>query len=111
MALEKPGVQSRNKVALGLGVTGNAEITHDKSQEPDWLQVSVEDVSSRAFAAVQPVEEIVQKTGLTGASLAGEDKNALASLNAGKEFDQSRLMSRGGVVKTRVRRNVKGIFT
>ncbi len=111
IALEKPGMQSRNEVAPGLGVARNAEIAQDKSQKPDRFEVGVEDVSSRTFAAVQPVEEIVQKTGLTGASLASKNENSLTSLNARKELHQSRFMSRSGIVKTRVWRNVKGILT
>src|SRR5271154_3908919 len=82
VALEKPGMQSGNEVAPGLGVARNAEIAQDKSQKPDRFEVRVEDVSSRTFAAVQPLEGVVQKTGLAGAGLAGKNENALAGLDA-----------------------------
>jgi hypothetical protein len=89
MALKKPSVQSFDKVALGLGLTRHAELAQDESKEPDRFQMSVEDESTRAIAPTKPVEDLVQKTSLAGASFAGKNQKALAGLNAIEEFGQS----------------------
>src|SRR5262249_41027486 len=82
LPLQKPMVQGLAKVALALGRTRHPEIGEDQSQQSDWFHTGVEDESRRAPTLAQPMDYLVQSTGLAGPSFPGEHQKALARLDA-----------------------------
>ena len=82
VASDKPMVQSSDKVPFLQRGTTHAEIAQDELQELDRFQDRVEDIGAGTSALLQPIEQFVNESGLTSASLSGENHEALASLNA-----------------------------
>jgi hypothetical protein len=82
MPLQKPLVQFPYKFALGLGLTRQSEIREDQSQQSDWFHTRLEDESGRAPTLSQPIEYLVQNTGLAGTSFPSEHQKASAGLDA-----------------------------
>jgi len=71
----------------------------------------VEDIGAGTTALLEPIEQLVNKSGLTSAGLSGENHEALASLNAEEEFGQSGFMGAGATVETRIRGDMKGVLS
>jgi len=95
-------VQSRDQIAFLQRNTPHAKIANDELQELDRFQDRVEDVGAGASALFQPIEELVKKSGLAGASLSGEDHEALAGFNAEEKLGQSGFMGARAAVETRI---------
>src|SRR6516164_3038995 len=70
----------------------------------------VENVARRPSAPAQPIHDLVQQAGFTGARLAGQNQESLASLDSEQQLHQGSFVPRCRIIEPRIRRNVERIL-
>ena len=70
----------------------------------------MEDVRGGAILPLQPIKELVQKSGFASASLSGENHESFARLNTEQKLGQSGFLGARGIVKARIGGDVEGVL-
>ena len=71
----------------------------------------MEDVGAGTSALFQSIEQLVEKSGLAGASLSGEKHKALAGSMPKRKLSQSGFMGARAAIETRIREDIEGVFS
>src|ERR1017187_5402153 len=106
----QPFMQNTDQITLPASTEFHAKIAKNKFKQFDSFQSRVEHIRRGNFSAPQRLQDGVNESGLARARFPGQYQESLPGLQTIKQFLFGCIVSRRGIVKARIRRDVKRVL-